>query len=419
MTGSDNKYLFTSFLTNKQYSKQSTLDLKAFKSEIAKANMTLTEYAIKFYKNIKPITRELQPNEHIKYKNINILTNTYSTIIVHDKYKCQLCADFCAASKPTFGSHIIRHHKMSLEEYFKICKFTNIPVETQICPLCKCRESEFTYDWDNTSKTYNKKYLNLVCNTDECKDVISRELLGKPYNECKQEYEYIGGKTEYLCKLYNTTPEGLIKIGKSKKAKKTGTPKGFSSLQYYIDKYGVELGTSKYVERCNKIKKSLTVEWFIEKYGYNTGIEKYKERIRSAFSSYKHINSQTTSKGQLKLLKLLQTTSSDIYILNYPTINGTVDIYNETKNIIIEYYGDFWHCAKPRFLAETIHPIFKKPASEIWLKNETRINDIKDELNCNCIIIWEHSFNNINKQTLKQQINSFENLQTTKQTLWI
>ena len=134
-----------------------------------------------------------------------------------------------------------------------------------------------------------------------------------------------------------------------------------TSLDSYINKYGVEEGTRRYKERCAKISHSLKVEWFVEKYGEVVGREKYKERMKKAISGYKNENGQTTSKGQKELFGNLQKDGYE-WELNHATLNGVVDAYEKTTNTVVEYYGDFWHCNPIHYSSNTRHPLIKLTA---------------------------------------------------------
>ena len=221
------------------------------------------------------------------------------------------------------------------------------------------------------------------------------KYFGKPYSESKNEYEHLGGKTEYLCEIYHTTPDGLKQLGHSKAAKNPNRTIT-CSLKSYIDRYGIEEGTKRYKDRCSKISRSMKLEWFVEKYGEVEGKEKYKERMASSMSNYKHINKQSTSNGQVELYNMLCRDGHE-WILNYGTLSGVVDVYDKITNTVVEYYGDFWHCNPTYWKENTRHPLIKLTAKEIWNRNENRVNEIKKELGCNVIIVWENSWKQYDK----------------------
>ena len=145
--------------------------------------------------------------------------------------------------------------------------------------------------------------------------------------------------------------------------------------------------------------------------------KKYKERMQKIIGSYEKINLQTISKAQKQLFKELNDNQK--YILNYPTISGNVDIYDTENNVVIEYYGDFWHVNPKKYDKDFFHPLIKLTAKEIWYKNAKRIDNIKHELNCNVIIIWENSYFTIDHKIILDHIRNFSKTKKNGLTLWI
>lgn len=254
-------------------------------------------------------------------------------------------------------------HHIGIDEYLMNNGYTDI-TNIKKCALCDNECHWNRIDWDADSKTFVKIYDSEVCQHIECLDRTCMKYFGKPYLESKHEYEHLGGKTEYLCEIYHTTPEGLKELGHSKAAKNPNRTIT-CSLKSYIDRYGVEEGTKRYKDRCSKISYSLKLEWFVEKYGEIIGQEKYKERMVRTMSNYTHINKQSTSKGQVELYDMLRAIG-DEWVLNYGTLNGVVDVYDVTTNTVVEYYGDFWHCNPTQWQESTRHPLIKLTAKEIW-----------------------------------------------------
>ena len=212
---------YISKLTGKKYMLNSTIDKKLFEKELKDYNITLNEYVEKFFKNVahkKHLNKTLKEDEEYFIKKIKFSYETYEKIIVNKKWKCELCKNFYAASFPSFCSHIKRHHLISLYDYFIKSGYTEIKSKQKNCAWCG-KEAFYIINYDYKNKTFQKIYPRYFCESDECKNKICLEFFKKPYKECVKEFEHIGGKTEFLCKAYKTTPEGLKKIGKSKAAK--------------------------------------------------------------------------------------------------------------------------------------------------------------------------------------------------------
>ena len=140
----DNDYYFYSKLTNKKYCAISSIDLKLFENELKDNNMTIEEYCEKFLKNIaheKHLNKSLKEDELYVIKNIKLVKGTYEKIIVNKQFKCEICKNFFAASKPSFVSHIKRFHKIdSLSSYFKQIGYEEINPKYELCNFCKKNE---------------------------------------------------------------------------------------------------------------------------------------------------------------------------------------------------------------------------------------------------------------------------------------
>ena len=65
-----------------------------------------------------------------------------------------------------------------------------------------------------------------------------------------------------------------------------------------------------------------------------------------------------------------------------------VDLYDETTNKVIEFYGDFWH-ANPTIYKENDVVRNGLTAKEIWKHDEARINLLTEKFNLNVRIVWE------------------------------
>lgn len=76
-----------------------------------------------------------------------------------------------------------------------------------------------------------------------------------------------------------------------------------------------------------------------------------------------------------------------------------LDFYDKTKNVLIEFYGDYWHANpilydKDDFIT---NPLCKEKSSKvfsIWKKDYERIKFIQEQVEgIKVVIIWEHDFN--------------------------
>ena len=79
-----------------------------------------------------------------------------------------------------------------------------------------------------------------------------------------------------------------------------------------------------------------------------------------------------------------------------------LDFYFPNHNIAIEFQGDFWHGSDRMFLESDIHPVTKKPISEIRKADRQKIKICKD-LGIELLWIWEYDWN-LKKEVIKNQI---------------
>lgn len=134
----NNQKLFISKLSNTTYSVNSSIDMRKFNEELLNQNMSIEKYCDLYLTNIahKKHLRALEKNEFYIYKNIHLSLNTYEKIIVNSHFKCELCGNFYAASKPSFVSHIKRKHKISFYDYFIKSNYTEINPKNEKCSFC-------------------------------------------------------------------------------------------------------------------------------------------------------------------------------------------------------------------------------------------------------------------------------------------
>ena len=324
--------------------------------------------------------------------------------------QCKICKDKIYNRNCVISRHI-KKHNIELTEYIK--KFYNLigSQEFKNCSFCEnLAKPEFEIYHHNQSYmiSYRKGFR---CDTIECKKKISLDILGIEYDSKK--FEKIGSKKEYLSKLYNIT------IEESKKMKYSDSTKRFDNslnsfieiygenygklkfekriesiinkkesykdnlikcdLEGFINKYGIEIGENKYKERCEKISYSNTLDFFTNKYGTEIGKLKFKNKYRRI----------RISKKSEKIKKILDNLKIE-YISEKIFGTKSVDYYLPTINIVIEYYGDYWHCNPKKYESSYIHPQINLTAKEIWEKDINRLNIVLEKVD-SVIVIWEES----------------------------
>lgn len=86
-----------------------------------------------------------------------------------------------------------------------------------------------------------------------------------------------------------------------------------------------------------------------------------------------------------------------------------VDFVNYKKKIVIEIYGDYWHCnpsgKQLNWLSENYNPRIKMFAEIKWLKDQQRIKEIENN-GYKVIIFWETDIKN-NSNKIQEILNQF------------
>lgn len=165
----------------------------------------------------------------------------------------------------------------------------------------------------------------------------------------------------------------------------------FISIQ---KKYGVS-NIMELPEYKQKISDTKLLKYGNSKYnniekGIHTLQEKYG--VSNAYLLNRS-NGTRITKGQQKIYDILKDKYPDA-LLEYQVLELKIsaDIYIPSKNLILEYYGDYWHCNPKFYTSEFYNKSLKKLAVDIWKKDLDRETKIR-ELGYNFKIIWEDEFN--------------------------
>jgi hypothetical protein len=205
-----------------------------------------------------------------------------------------------------------------------------------------------------------------------------------------------------------------------------------SSLDKFIGKYGDVEGKERYLESCRKRINNL--ESFIRRYGFVDGSEKYESYINklkqvrsSEYIKNKHgvayyeelIKKKTNNFGDryskiglefcLGVVKKLNNEHEKVYYgkneyvfyvdnKNFKLISP--DLYIKDINVVVEFYGDFWHRNPEKY--ETIDDEFKVG---IWEHDKNRVNILREKFGCQVIIVWEGDYINNKEKIILETIN--------------
>lgn len=227
---------------------------------------------------------------------------------------------------------------------------------------------------------------------------------------CKKQAD--SNKFEYKHEKHGMTYEEYDEYNKSRAV----------TLDNMIKRYGVQDGLFHWNQYVERQRYTCTLEYFIEKYGDTIGIEKYNDFVEKRNTSNRLFGPSAISLEMFD--KLIKNYKNNIvyYDENEYSVHTNklclyhVDYYDKTLNIIIEFYGDFFHLNPKIYDADFIQ--FKHHEKAIlaknrWQHDKERINDIQQTLNCKVIIVWESTYKNDKKGTINsliQMINNKEQL---------
>ena len=344
---------------------------------------------------------------------------------MESQYKCLECGLKISDKNYVISRHV-KKHSLTLHKYIE--KYYLLS-EGHFEKCSFCENNAFpTYVICHQNRTYNISYPNgYLCRLLECKNKISLEILGCEYDSKK--FESIGSKKEYLSKLhrieeskakqmkfnknrisFDNSLESFIKKygdidGKRRHdnrielISKNSARKNFPcTKENFIIKYGNDLGLKKYTDRCNRISYTSTIDFFIEKYGDIEGNKIWKNKFKL----------NKTSKASLKIKSILQDMNIS-YKMEEVISGKRADYFLPDFNIIIEYYGDYWHCNPKVYDSAYYNVRLKMESNEVWKKDDIRIEKIKGN-KFSIIIIWESSI--ISDFILDCAINNVKNKNT-------
>lgn len=311
---------------------------------------------------------------------------------------CSICNVQCK-SIPGFGTHLLNKHGITIEQYvFQHFENTTPEFKFEKCAFCNQHEAKPTLIVDFKKQTYQLLYDHgYQCDELDCLNSICQKFFGKPYADVQQEYAKLGSNTTFLAIRYKCT-EDYVRMNIKHNPDYVIPKESTTSLAGFIARHGKKEGTRLYNERCSKISRSLTIEWYIEKYGLEEGTKKYQKRFSNLMSASKDI---AHSKNQYVVFEALKQIDSSWQDERYAGGVAQVDMLNEKDNVVVEYFGDYWHCNPAVYEDDFFNKNLKCTAKEKQHKDKERLDKIlihskSIEL---IIVIWEKSFHKINDVT--------------------
>lgn len=192
-----------------------------------------------------------------------------------------------------------------------------------------------------------------------------------------------------------------------------------------VEKYGckIPIQNKTIKDKITKtIKEKYGVSWFLSRgvhYDKITDILLKKYGEENPFFFIKNLRNCSVSKLEIEVLDTLFEMYPKLkkgkYFCHSTTQfrhrnpNYLLDYYSEQENIVIEIYGDYWHCNPEVYESDYYHIWSKMTAGEIWEKDKLRKRRIINTLNCTFIEIWEKDWKTKKELVLKQIEYAIEN----------
>ena len=159
-------------------------------------------------------------------------------------------------------------------------------------------------------------------------------------------------------------------------------------------------------------------DYFIEQYGESTGLKKYfdfcdirSKNILNKPDNFSKISYEMTSTLFEHFKNNEIYFGNNEYCVKQDEHRYYVDYYDKTFNIVIEFYGDFYHFNPIKYKADETYPILSTnmKVQDRWDFDNKRITLIQNILNCNVIIVWESTYRTNKKNTIQLLIDMINN----------
>ena len=190
------------------------------------------------------------------------------------------------------------------------------------------------------------------------------------------------------------------------------------TLNNIIKKHGLIEGLNKWNNYIMRQRYTCSKDYFIEQYGESTGLKKYfdfcdirSKNILNKPDNFSKISYEMTSTLFEHFKNNEIYFGNNEYCVKQDEHRYYVDYYDKTVNIVIEFYGDFYHFNPIKYKADETYPILSTnmKVQDRWDFDNKRITLIQNILNCNVIIVWESTYRTNKKNTIQLLIDMINN----------
>lgn len=305
--------------------------------------------------------------------------------------------------------------------------YNNHVYHLQIC--CDCLEKKFL-TWKQRKKNILRKTAKYTQYAFQINDIDfkleTRRICGRTKESFIKNYGHLDGIDKwnsYIQKqsITNTFQYKHEKYGMNEDDFKLYNKNRSSTLENFMKRHGESKGKEMWNEYVERQRYTCSKEYFIFKYGEIEGTIKYDNFCKARFLGgiSNEIKSYSNIADDLFFEVKSKYPGNEIYthVLNYEynlNYKFNLDYYDKTLNIVIEFYGDFWHCNPIKYKEnDLLPPILRnkkyKFVKDIWKKDEDRIHQIEELLNGKVFIVWEYDYRLNKEKCITKLIHCIEN----------
>lgn len=216
------------------------------------------------------------------------------------------------------------------------------------------------------------------------------------------EKQSITNTFEYKQEKYGWTKEQFDEFNKSRSC----------TLENFIKRHGQEEGVRKWNEYCEIQRYTTTLEYFQKTYGKAEGKKKYEDYQRAKSPITLNLTSHSMIANEMfkdlsehyKGNEIFTECLNKEWSVDY---KYNLDYFDKTLNIVVEFYGDYWHCNPNRYKIDDIVEFPNNEThivKEIWDKDKKRQEYIETKKNTKMFIVWEEDYRKNKKETLEKLI---------------
>lgn len=199
---------------------------------------------------------------------------------------------------------------------------------------------------------------------------------------------------EYKAEKYGWTKEDFESYNKNRAV----------TLENQIKKYGPEEGKRRFYEYRMRQAYTCSLEYFLESArDYETGMCRYKAFVEARAKSGVNLNHSMIGDMFCEMLDELLSGHECLYGSNEKIVGPySVDFYDVTANVVVEFNGDYWHRNPVKFSGDSTYTLNGRTykTSDKWEYDRKRKEFIEDCLGCEVLVVWESDFRKDSKKTV-------------------